>query len=177
MLCINPECFWIRTWLISQRFDWYHARFFVNYFLCPNLRYSTLILELTMDFSLTRNGIKYAMHSWLKIFFHKMNISQRNAALILLSCHLHEVTQPSQEILRTTVAITFWQFRISDCKSSLKRVKYLQCKWVLHLAHSPDLTITDFNLFGNIKEEIRTMEISSGKEVLDAVIDILKRIF
>jgi hypothetical protein len=130
-----------------------------------------------MDSSFTRNGIKCAMHSWLKTFFHKINISQCNAALILLSCHLHKVTQPSQEILRATIAMTFWQFRISDCKSNLERVKYLQCKWVLHLTHSPDLTITDFNLFGNIKEEFRTIEISSGKEMLDAVTGILKTIF
>jgi hypothetical protein len=57
-----------------------------------------------------------------------------------------------------------------------EQIEVLQCKQVLYPTYSPDLAISDFYLFGKIKEELRTMQASFEEEIVEVVTDILRRI-
>jgi hypothetical protein len=55
-------------------------------------------------------------------------------------------------------------------------MEIVRYKGVSHSIYSRDLAITDFYLFGKIKEELRTMQASSEKAVAEAATGILRRL-
>jgi hypothetical protein len=83
----------------------------------------------------------------------------------------------SGDISRQQLQLHFDNCRCYTATVVQEQIKLLRCKRVPHPAHSPGFVIANFYLFGKIKEGLRTMQASSGDEILEAVNGILKIIF
>jgi hypothetical protein len=71
--------------------------------------------------------------------------------------------------------IYFGNSRCHIARAIEEEMEYSRCKQVSHPVYSSDLAITDLYLFGKIKEELRTMKVSSREEVLNVMTGVFRK--